>query len=376
VVGTLAKPWTVAMEATMFTGWIYDYLRLHAAAVKVAHPLMLRAIAVAKKKNDRIDAGRIADCLRCDFLPECYMAPMEIRQRRRTLRYRKLLVRQNVQLKNKIAQLLMESGVSYNKEKLHQQGYFHQVLPANPEIDPSLWPLLKLTREMIERTQKTERALLRSLEADPLLATRVERLMTIPAHRPRHGADLGARSRRGRAVPLRQAGHQLLWPVQRRENFGPQFQAHAHLQTAQSTLADGAVGGRASGSETQPGAGRPLRARSRAEQPQPGYHRRRPQAGSLPSGHRSWRTCLRNSPGSQQSRSITAAAIFRAFQAHSARSHNFSAERRSIRSQGSNSLVSRLAENLNSNICDGSGLRQQMDVWFCVPPQEPKTKAL
>ena len=89
----LAEPWTVTMEATMFTGWIYDYLRPHAVAVKVAHPLMLRAIAVAKKKNDRIDAGRIADCLRCDFLPECYMAPMEIRQRRRTLRYRKLLVR-------------------------------------------------------------------------------------------------------------------------------------------------------------------------------------------------------------------------------------------------------------------------------------------
>lgn len=35
---------------------------------------MLRAIAAAKKKNDRIDAGKIADCLRCDFLPECHMA--------------------------------------------------------------------------------------------------------------------------------------------------------------------------------------------------------------------------------------------------------------------------------------------------------------
>ena len=66
-VGTLAKPWTVAMEETMFTGWIYDYLRPHAAAVKVAHPLMLRAIAVAKKKNDRIDAGRIADCCAVTF---------------------------------------------------------------------------------------------------------------------------------------------------------------------------------------------------------------------------------------------------------------------------------------------------------------------
>jgi len=109
---SLPQPWTVAMEATMFTSWIYDYLLPHAAAVKVAHPLMLRAIAAAKKKNDRIDAAKIADCLRCDFLPEAYMAPAAIRQRRRTLRYRKLLIRQNVQLKNKIAQMLMESGVS------------------------------------------------------------------------------------------------------------------------------------------------------------------------------------------------------------------------------------------------------------------------
>ena len=47
---TLAQPWTVAMEATIFTGWIYDHLLPHAQQVKVAHPLMLRAIAAAKKK--------------------------------------------------------------------------------------------------------------------------------------------------------------------------------------------------------------------------------------------------------------------------------------------------------------------------------------
>ena len=57
-VGTLAKPWTVAMEATMFTGWIYDYLRPHAAAVKVAHPLMLRAIAVGASRNGPSPPGR------------------------------------------------------------------------------------------------------------------------------------------------------------------------------------------------------------------------------------------------------------------------------------------------------------------------------
>ena len=37
-----------------------------------------------------------------------------IRERRRTLRYRNLLVRQMVQMKIKISALLMEAGVSYS----------------------------------------------------------------------------------------------------------------------------------------------------------------------------------------------------------------------------------------------------------------------
>jgi transposase len=109
---TLPQPWSAALEATMFSGWIYDQLKPHAAALKVAHPLMMRAIAAAKKKNDRIDANKICDCLRGDFLPECYMAPTAIRKRRRTLRYRNLLVRQMVQMKIKISTLLMEAGIS------------------------------------------------------------------------------------------------------------------------------------------------------------------------------------------------------------------------------------------------------------------------
>ena len=125
----LPRPWSAAMEATMFTSWIYDHLKPHATALKVAHPLMLRAIAAAKKKNDRIDAHKICDCLRCDFLPECYMAPTAIRERRRTLRYRNLLVRQLVQMKIKISTLLMEAGVSYNNKS-----------STRPAISANYWP--------------------------------------------------------------------------------------------------------------------------------------------------------------------------------------------------------------------------------------------
>ena len=169
------------MEATMFTGWIYDHLKPHATALKVAHPLMLRAIAAAKKKNDRIDASKICDCLRCDFLPECYVASTVIRERRRTLRYRNLLVRQMVQMKIKISSLLMEAGVSYNKQRLHKAGYFRELLATNPDIDEGLRSLLRQCREAVVRLGKTESALIRSLQHDRLLAERVERLMSIPA---------------------------------------------------------------------------------------------------------------------------------------------------------------------------------------------------
>src|SRR6201986_3614944 len=155
-VRSLPQPRMMAMEATIFTGWIYDHLLPHADSVKVAHPLMLRAIAAAKKKNDRIDAAKIADCLRCDFLPECHMAPTEIRDRRRILRYRSLVVKQMVQMKNRVSGLLMETGVSYNKQRLHKVGYFAELMTTNEDTHESIRRVLKLSRDMISRSQKLD----------------------------------------------------------------------------------------------------------------------------------------------------------------------------------------------------------------------------
>jgi len=181
---TLPQPRTIAMEATIFSGWIYDHLLPHAVAIKVAHPLMLRAIAAAKKKNDTNDASKIADCLRCDFLPECHMASTEIRNRRRVLRYRHLLVRQMVQTKNRVSGLLLETGVEHNKSRLHKVGYFRGLLATSNDIDDSIRPLLRLSRDTIERCQKTDYALVSLLQRDPLLADRIRRLRTVPGVGP------------------------------------------------------------------------------------------------------------------------------------------------------------------------------------------------
>jgi transposase len=179
-VSRLPQPWTGALEATLFTGWIYDALLPHSASLKVAHPALLRAIAASKHKNDRLDAEKICDLLRCDLLPECYMAPEPIRELRSVLRYRNLVVRQAVQVKNKISGLLMETGQEYAKDKLHRKRYFTQLLTELEDAPGSAVRLLKLSRTRWEQLSQLERQLLRGLAHEPLLKQRIQHLQKIP----------------------------------------------------------------------------------------------------------------------------------------------------------------------------------------------------
>lgn len=176
--------WRGAMEATLFSGWIYDTLKPYATQLDIAHPAMMRAIAAGKKKNDRIDARTIADMVRCDWLPVCYVAPSEMRELRRLLRYRSLVVRESVRMQNKIAGLLMEVGASYNKQRLHGRQYFAELLENLEEVPESVKDLLRLSRGALEMFGATQKQLVRRLLAAPALAERVERLATIPGVGP------------------------------------------------------------------------------------------------------------------------------------------------------------------------------------------------
>ena len=176
-------PWIGAMEATLFTGWIYDILKPAARSLKVGHPLMIKAITAAKKKNDRIDARKLADLVRTDFLPECYIAPTPLRDLRRLLRYRNLVMRQTVRFKNRIAGLLMETGTEYNKQKLHRRRYFEELVTGLKKLEhmpESVVNLLGISRTLMTSFAEVESRLVRQLVRHPDLKSRVERLMTIP----------------------------------------------------------------------------------------------------------------------------------------------------------------------------------------------------
>ena len=49
-------PWHGAMEATLFSAWIYDTLKPYAERLVMGHPARMKAITAGKKKSDSIDA--------------------------------------------------------------------------------------------------------------------------------------------------------------------------------------------------------------------------------------------------------------------------------------------------------------------------------
>jgi transposase len=177
--GKRREPWHGAMEATLFSGWIYDTLRPFAAALEMGHPALMKAIGASKKKNDRLDARKIADLVRCDLQPACYVAPPGIRELRRMLRYRNLVVEQATRMKNKMSGLLMEVGAEYHKQRLHGKKYFTELLDTVEEVPESVKDLLRLSRGALEMFEAAQQQLLRRLQQDPLLKARVERLQSI-----------------------------------------------------------------------------------------------------------------------------------------------------------------------------------------------------
>jgi transposase len=69
----------VVMEATTNTWEVADLILPHVAKVAIANPLKVKAIAEAKIKTDKVDAGVLAQLLRCDFLPQVWIPDKSIR---------------------------------------------------------------------------------------------------------------------------------------------------------------------------------------------------------------------------------------------------------------------------------------------------------
>jgi transposase len=179
-VKTMPGPWQGGMEATLFSHWIYRHLQPHAAELWMGNPSRMKAISWGKKKSDKLDARTLADLLRANLFPRCFVIAPELESLRRQLRFRRLLVQETVTFKNKTAGLLMEVGAEYERRRLHGKRYFAGLMKDNPLISTDLGPLLRFNREQIEGLQRMDGQILRWLENHPRVQARIEALQSIP----------------------------------------------------------------------------------------------------------------------------------------------------------------------------------------------------
>jgi transposase len=179
-VKSLPGPWSGGLEATLFSHWIYRHLKPHAAQLQMGHPARMKAISAGKKKSDKLDARMLADLLRANLFPACFVMPPELEGLRRQMRFRRLIVEQTVCFKNKTAGLLMEAGIGYESRRLHGKRYFAELMKQDhPGLDEELRPLLEYSRSQIEDLAHIDSKLMRMLEQHPRLAARVEALRAI-----------------------------------------------------------------------------------------------------------------------------------------------------------------------------------------------------
>ena len=103
---SLSKDDEVVVEATGNAMGVVRVLGPHVARVIVANPLQVKAIAHARIKTDRIDAGVLAQLRAADFLPEAWLPDAETERRRRLVARRDQVVRHRTRVKNEVHAIL------------------------------------------------------------------------------------------------------------------------------------------------------------------------------------------------------------------------------------------------------------------------------
>lgn len=108
---TVPGPFNVVLEASDSYGVWYDRLAPIARSVQVAHPTKLKNIWNCKRKNDRVDARKLALMLMLDSVPAVHVPDPDVRQWRSTIQHRKKLVQKRTAIKNQLRALLRRAHI-------------------------------------------------------------------------------------------------------------------------------------------------------------------------------------------------------------------------------------------------------------------------
>jgi transposase len=107
----LPRPLAVCFEASTGCGWLCDQVRPLAQRIEVAHPGQVRLIFRSKKKNDRIDAAKLATLLFLGQVPKAYIPDASVRAWRGLMEFRRATVDKRTRAKNALRALLRNGGI-------------------------------------------------------------------------------------------------------------------------------------------------------------------------------------------------------------------------------------------------------------------------
>jgi transposase len=175
---TLSHEDDVVLEATGNSAAVERLMRPHVRRVVVANSRLVRAIAYARVKTDKIDAAILARLHAAGFLPEVWVADDRTLSRRRQIAERMGVLEQVVRTKGRIQSILHSNLIPrYEGHLFGKAGRkWLEGLPL-PEEERAL--LLRLVEEL-ERVSAQLAELDKVLAGQALEDPRARRLMTIP----------------------------------------------------------------------------------------------------------------------------------------------------------------------------------------------------
>jgi transposase len=106
------RPFSICYEASCGYGYLHDKLAPLAEHIAVAHPGQLALIYRSKRKNDKVDATKLAKLLYLDMVPQVHVPKADVRAWRALITYRHKLIGKRVAVKNQIRALLRGLGVA------------------------------------------------------------------------------------------------------------------------------------------------------------------------------------------------------------------------------------------------------------------------
>ena len=170
---TISRPWIVAIEATRQSPAVCDWLRALDSEIHLVEPQKLSLMArLANAKTDLKDARLMLHALCHDYLPEAYLAPPEVAEKRDLYHAHNNLRQTATKLKNLLRSLLNKADLDLTVTDLlgaqarpQVEEQLAQMAPHRAVAARAYWDLLLTTEAQLAAVDQRIRA---AVKADPL----------------------------------------------------------------------------------------------------------------------------------------------------------------------------------------------------------------